>query len=394
MLDGTGRIPTFVVTGFLGSGKTTLLRGVLHDPAFANTAVIVNEFGTVGLDHELLAHAQERTILMPGGCVCCSIREDVETTLRELLDRVDSGTLPRFDRLVIETTGLANPVPLLFTLHASPLAAARLRLESVIVTADGALGRTTLDRHAESTKQITVADRIVITKRDMAEDADVTALVEDLKQLNPWAEIECRNLLTESPIDLFVGSQYNSGRDPAIVGRWTMGKLGSADGDGGRQASPTLHLPGNNHHTEKGVRGSAHAASIRSFCVSYDHQTNWTGFGIWLTATLHRYGGQFLRIKGLLAVDGMPGPTVIHAVQHMVHPPLHLESWPSSDRTSRLVCIVQGLDAQSVERSLRAFTRIEPQIATRARSYRLAGAGGTVGGRPIRRATAPRWLKG
>ena len=289
MLDGTGRIPTFVVTGFLGSGKTTLLRGVLHDPAFANTAVIVNEFGTVGLDHELLAHAQERTILMPGGCVCCSIREDVETTLRELLDRVDSGTLPRFDRLVIETTGLADPVPLLFTLHASPLAAARLRLESVIVTADGALGRTTLDRHAESTKQITVADRIVITKRDMAEDADVTALVEDLKQLNPWAEIECRNLLTESPIDLFVGSQYNSGRIRNCR-PLDYGQLGSADGDGGRQASPTLHLPGNNHHTGRvcAVRPMPLQFARSAF---YDHQTNWTGFGIWLTATLHRYGG-------------------------------------------------------------------------------------------------------
>lgn len=392
MSGGTGRIPTFVVTGFLGSGKTTLLRSVLHDPAFANTAVIVNEFGAVGLDHELMAHAQERTIVMPGGCVCCSIREDVETTLRELLDRVDSGALPAFDRLVVETTGLADPVPLLFTLHASPLAAARLKLESVIVTVDGVLGQATLERHAESTKQITAADRIVITKCDMVGEVDIAVLAARLRLSNPWAEIERRNLLLERPVDLFAGGRYDSKKDPAHASRWVLGALG--DGHGGALDRRTEHAHDVRHHAAIGVHGTAHAASVRSFCVSYDHKTDWTGFGIWLTATLHRYGDRFLRIKGLLAVDGMPGPTVIHSVQHIVHPPIHLDTWPSADRRSRLVCIVQDLDAPSVERSLRAFTRIEPQETASASAYRLAGAGGTVGGRPIRRVTAPRWLKG
>jgi len=389
------RIPTFIVTGFLGSGKTTLLRRVLHDPAFSNTAVIVNEFGAVGLDHDLMAHAPERIIVMPDGCVCCSIREDIETTLQDLLKRVDAGTLPLFDRLVIETTGLADPAPLLFTLHSSPLAAIRLEVHAVIVTVDALLGSHTLDRHLESEKQVAAADHIVITKCDMAREPDVAVLMAALRRRNPWADIERRNVLQDRPVDLFSRNRHALGSDAAGANVWVLGEHAPRKKDaGGVVARPRGR---NTHHTQnaRGLsrREPGHKHNVRSFCVTYDHATDWTAFGIWLTLTLHRYGSSILRIKGLLAVEGLPGPTVVHSVQHIVHPPVHLDRWPSSDHRSRLVFIVQDLDAALVERSVRAFTHIESH-PTASTAYRPAGAGGTVGGRPIRRATAPRWLKG
>lgn len=387
------RISTFIVTGFLGSGKTTLLRRILEDPAFCNTAVIVNEFGTVGLDHDLMAYAPERTIVMPGGCICCSIREDIETTLQDLLKRVDTGALPPIDRLVIETTGLADPVPLLFTLHSSPLAGTRLEVYSVIVTVDALLGTKTLDRQIESEKQIAAADQIVITKCDMALESDISVLIPALRRRNPWANIEQRNLLQGPPVDLFSRNRHALGLDIAGADLWVLGvhmplKKGGARAAGGLQSRNPRAQP-----TYRIRRRQAHLHNIHSFCITYDKATDWTAFGIWLTLTLHRYGSQILRIKGLLSVEGLPAPVVIHSVQHVVHPPVHLDRWPSSDHRSRLVFIVRDLDAALVERSVRAFTRARPDVTTIA-AYRPAGAGGTIGGRPIRRATAPRWLKG
>jgi G3E family GTPase len=389
MTEAPRRIPTFVVTGFLGSGKTTLLRRTLQDPDFANTAVIVNEFGEVGLDHLLMEHAEERTIVMPGGCVCCSIRVDIETTLRDLFARLDSGALPPIDRLVIETTGLADPAPLLFTLHGSPLAAGRLRLASVIVTVDGLLGQDTLEHHAESVRQLAVADRIVITKRDRADAAAVADLAFRLRRGNPWATIEACDLLRDPPIALLEGErrpgamQFNAGAadtppgGPALEG-WALGAF-AGHRQGG--AEPEPESP---HRHDR----------IRACCLVEEGPVDWDGFGVWLTALLHCHGARILRVKGLLAVAGMPGPTVIHAVQHIVHPPLHLESWPGADRRSRLVFILQDIDRALLQRSLQAFARRGAVVEAGAGDYKSAAAGGTVGGRPVRRPTAPRWLKG
>ncbi|MGE3711881.1 MAG: GTP-binding protein [Hyphomicrobiaceae bacterium] len=363
-------IPAFVVTGFLGSGKTTLLQRLLQDPGFADTAVIVNEFGTVGLDHELLAFASERIVVLPGGCLCCSVREDMEATLSELFNGVASGQVPRFSRLVIETTGLAEPGPLLFTLTASPVAVGRLHVEAVVTVVDALLARMSEATHGEWEKQVAVADRLVISKGDLVPRADVARLRARLRAINPWADIRTMNLLTAEPKGLFRRAR----------------RLATAGHSLGR---PATSSSAHRSHSQDGP-------TLQAVSLAYDVPLDWTAFGVWLTLLLHRHGERIPRIKGLLNVSGLPGPVAIHAVQHIVHPPQHFDSWPSADRRSRLVFIAHGIGAYEIERSLGAFNSAARQEAPASESetYRPAGAGGTIAGRPVRRNTAPRWMKG
>lgn len=363
------RVAAYLLTGFLGSGKTTLLRGVLEDPALHDTAVIVNEFGKVGLDHDLLAFSTESAVVMPGGCVCCSIREDIETSLRELFELRDAGKIPAFNRIVIETSGIAEPVPILMTLKANPLAQERLIEPRVITVLDGVLGLETLERFPEAAAQVTSADVVVVSKCDLATPDQVAALDEAARASNPWAEIRHVNLVESRLVELFAAIAAGADRKSDIQSLFAMG--------------PTQ------------LRASPHRHSdVVSHSVVLEQPLDWTAFGVWMTMLLHRHGDRILRVKGLLAVDGLPGPTLFQSAQHLVHPPVHMEAWPSEDRRSRIVFIVRGIDPNLLDTSLRAFDRAARCAVPRRADQRSAGSGGVIAGRPVKRPTTPAWIRG
>jgi G3E family GTPase len=304
------KTPVTVVTGFLGSGKTTLLSHLLAHPEMGETAVLVNELGEVAIDHHLLRRVDERTVLLRSGCICCSLRGDLADELRDLLGRRERGEIPAFRRVVVETTGLADPAPILYTLLSEPVVKHHFVPETVVVTVDAQHGL----RHPESVKQAAAADRIVVTKVDLADPAELELR---LARLNPTAEIVEAAFGDVDPSRLFV------------KGPGPFTKV--AD-----------ELPD---------RHEAHAV-----CLAFEEQLDWTALGIWLTMLLQARGEEVLRVKGLLNVGG-PGPLVLNGVQHVIHPPVHLDSWPDEDHRSRIVFIGRGFDEHALGESLAAFNR-------------------------------------
>ena len=320
-----GRIdkrPVTVVTGFLGSGKTTLLSRVLSEPSMANTAVLVNEFGEVGLDHHLLRRIDERTILLGSGCVCCTTREDLVGALLELLDMDERHEIPRLDRVVIETTGLADPAPILYTIFTDPVLQHHFSVDLVICTVDAVNGFLHLDRNPESVKQVAAADKIVVTKTDIAEPSSVRGLRSRLSAMNPSARIL-----------------------EAAFGGVDVDKL-FRPGDAGTRMVPT---PLAGEPDELHDVGETYSVS-----VTFDGSVDWTAFGIWFSMLLHARGEDVLRVKGLLDV-GETGPVVLNGVQHIVHPPEHLDEWPDEDRRSQITFITKRIRAEELLGSLRAF---------------------------------------
>jgi G3E family GTPase len=310
------RLPVVLVTGFLGSGKTTLLSRLLGRPELGETAVIVNELGEVAIDHHLLRRVDARTVLLGNGCLCCTLRGDLADELRDLLSRRTRGEIPPFRRVLVETTGLADPAPVLNTLLAEPVVMHHFEPGAVIATVDALNGDGQLDREAETLKQVLVADRLVVTKTDVAERSSVDALVNRLRGLNPAAD-----LLEDS--------------------------FGEAE--------PALLLaPGSRDPRHLRMPEAPQHADVRPFVLFLERPVDWTAFGIWLTMLLASRGADVLRVKGLLDVGG-PGPVVLNGVQHVVHPPEHLDSWPDDDRRSRIVFIARGLGKDEVEESLAAF---------------------------------------
>ena len=316
-----------LLTGYLGSGKTTLLSRLLVHPEMGETAVIVNELGEVAIDHHLLRRVDERTVVLGNGCVCCTLRGDLADELRDLLSRRDRGEIPPFGRVVVETTGLADPAPILYTLLGEPVVKHHFELERVITTVDAQHGL----RSEESVKQAAVADRLVVTKPDLADPAVV---MRELRRLNPAAEILESVLGDLTPGELFDGDE----RDPRDL---------------------------------VFDEAPAHDHEVRAVCLTFEEPLDWTAFGIWLTMLLQARGGDVLRVKGLLDV-GAEGPLVINGVQHVVHPPEHLPAWPDDDRRSRVVFIGRGFTRDELERSLAALQprRCSRSAASRARSGR------------------------
>jgi G3E family GTPase len=336
-----------VLTGFLGSGKTTLLRHLLAHPAMEETAVIVNEFGEIGLDHLLVEQATEDTLLLNSGCLCCTVRGDLVAGMRDLFRRRVKGEVPPFQRLVIETTGLADPAPILQTIMTDPLLGERFRLDGVIATVDAAAGAATLDRHAESVKQAAVADRLLLTKSDLTDAAGRAALEARLRALNPAAPI---HQVTQGEIDpalLFNAGLYDPTTKTADVQAWL--KAEAYDDHSGHDHHHGHHRDVNRHDVNR------HDASIRAFCLTYEKPLDWDRFNSWIEMLITLYGSDILRIKGVLNVAGVDQPIVIHGVQHIFHPPARLETWPDDDRRSRLVFIVRDLKPEMFEHTLKAF---------------------------------------
>ncbi len=352
----TERIPVSVITGFLGSGKTTLLKHLLPQPAMADTAVVINEFGEVGLDHLLVETSSDDTVLLSSGCLCCTIRGDLVETLRSLFLRRRKGSIPQFKRVVIETTGLADPAPVLHTLMQDPLVSECYRLDGVVTTVDAVNGMDQLDKQMESVKQAAVADRLLLTKSDLAAAAKVEALQNRLRKLNPAAPIrEIRNGEIDAA-ELLNAGLYNPETKSLDVRRWLKAEAYSdhhGDHDHG-------HDPGHHHHHDHGQNPhdvNRHDSRIAAFALDWDKPLDWSVFVEWIEMLITGHGENLLRLKGILNVTGEDVPIAIHGVQHLFHPPIALPAWPDTDRHSRIVFITRDIARETIETSFRSFFR-------------------------------------
>ncbi|MGO4714152.1 CobW family GTP-binding protein [Bradyrhizobium sp. 2TAF24] len=365
-------IPVTVLTGFLGSGKTTALNHLLRQPALDGTVAIINEFGEVGLDHLLIETSEERFALLDNGCICCTVRGDLVETLKGLLRRRDAGELPRFCRILLETTGLADPAPVLHTLMADPDIAARYRIDGIVVTVDAVNGEATLRGYSEAAKQVAVADRLLVTKTDLAERAKVERLTAQLSCLNPTADVLLVRDGVVDPADILDIGLFDPAARGAEVVAW-FARSASA-----RAAGATHHHchgagctdPSHHHHggAAHGHGGGHHG--VQSFSLLIDGPVAWEPFATWLDYVASLKGEDLLRFKGLVNVAEKPGqPVVVHGVQHVFHPPRDLDAWPTDDRTTRLVFIVRDIPRELIERTLCKFAAIEP-----ARLRQPAGA--------------------
>ncbi|HEX4765286.1 MAG TPA: GTP-binding protein [Lichenihabitans sp.] len=338
MTAGPDFTPVVLLTGFLGSGKTTLLARLLKDPALADTAVMINEFGEVGLDHHLLERLDETMVLLSSGCLCCTIRGELAEAIKALQSRRTRGEVPPFRRLVIESTGLADPLPVIATITADPVLKHHFRMGAVVTTVDAVNGADQLARQPESVTQAAVADRLMLTKTDLADDDRARDLVQALRALNP-----------DAPLLRVATDRLDA---EAILGdRPTLSE--------GLQGFRCVAAPD---------AAASHGDGVASFALILDKAIDWTLFGLWLTMLLNRHGARILRVKGLLNVEGCETPVAIHGVQQLVHVPTHLAAWPDSDRRSRIVFITRGLDPAAIERSFHAFglvrePRAEPALA-------------------------------
>jgi G3E family GTPase len=350
-------VPVSVITGFLGSGKTTLLASLLRDPALARTAVIVNEFGEVGLDHLLVEGSDEEIVLLDGGCVCCSVRGDLVRTAGDLLARRAAGAIAPFERIVIETTGLADPAPILQALMTDPAIGGSLCLDTVITTVDAAAGAATLDAHRESVKQAAIADRIVVTKTDLSDPA-ANGLFERLRALNPAAH---KLTAVHGAVDasrLFGGGMCDAQAPDAR--RWLS-----------TEAMPRRPADHGHDHT-----ADRHDGAVTSFCLRRSTPLRAVTLTLFLQVLAEHCGARLLRLKGLVDVLESPGrPAVIHGVQHVFHPPAWLDAWPDEDRTTRIVVIALGLDPHWLEALLDA---LDVEVAALQAGATTAAGGSTV----------------
>jgi len=330
------RPPVSIITGYLGSGKTTLLNRLLQHRGMARAAVIINEFGEIGLDHLLVATPTENTILLQNGCLCCTVRGDLVETLADLLARRGAGGLPAFDRVLVETTGLADPVPVLRTLASEEVIATRLRTGAVITVVDGVNGAAQLDDCPESVKQAAVADCLLVTKTDLAAKAALAQLKQRLAAINPGAQAHEVVRGDIAPRLLFDAALDDPAAKRARVERW----LNEAAFVRAERA-PLL------------AKRGRHGGGIASFAVRREGPVSAAGLMAWLNLLAALKGGNLLRVKGLVNVEGRP--VAVHAVQSVIHEPVELDKWPSADRDSRIVFITRGMARAQLEATLPAL---------------------------------------
>ncbi len=333
-------IPVHILTGFLGSGKTTLLNHLVSSPQFSKTFVIINEFGAVGLDHLLVKSASETMIEMSSGCICCTIHSDLKKTLKDILWRFSRNGVRGFDRVIIETTGLADPAPIIHTIMSSPELCGEYELSSVIATIDATCFTKTYNEQFEARKQAAVADSLIITKTDLAERTERLEIEEFIRSVNPSAPIfEATNGVVD--IDkLFQARPFSIHHKRPDVKEWL---------------NEEVYREKHNDHHEHHQNINRHGKDISAFCITRDEPIPEKAFMIWIEFLLKFMGEGVLRMKGIVNIAEYNSPLIVQGVQHILYPLYQMEEWPDSDRSSRLVFITKGISKATFESSLQSL---------------------------------------
>jgi len=370
-------VPLTILTGFLGSGKTTLLNRLLRDPALAGSVVLINEFGEIGLDHLFVEKIDGDMVMLASGCICCTIRGDLVDAVEKLLRDRDNGRMRAFDRVIIETTGLADPAPVLHTFMSHPYFLMRFRLDGIVTLVDAVNGAATLQNHPEALKQAAIADRLVLSKTDLLDSAARMRAVEDLTRrlhtINPTARL----LRAEDSIG--AAELLNAGlHDPESEGSNVRAWLNA------EALTDTCAVCGETHDHAHHHHHDSHDQAIRSFCLTSAAPLSPDGCGLFLEMLRSAHGPNLLRVKGIIALsDDFKRPLVIHGVQHVFHPPVRLDNWPDADRRTRIVFIVKDLQENFLEGLYRAFAgqaAVDTPDATALTANPLAPrAGGLLG---------------
>jgi G3E family GTPase len=366
-MSSSGRIPVSILTGFLGAGKSTLLNRILKDPAASNTAVIINEFGDVGIDNFLVESSGDALLELSNGCLCCTVRGELIDTLATLIDGVQTGRLKPIHRVVIETTGLADPAPVMQSVMGNPVIAQNFELDGVVTVVDAVNGISTLDRHPESLKQAAVADRLVLSKLSMSSAKEIEALRARLRSLNPRAPIVDGDDESTGAAAILVNGLYDPETKIADVGRWLREEVAhdhahEAHGHGhDHEHHDHKHDPHDHGHHHHNV--NRHGANIRSFSIVHDKPIEPMALSMFVDLLRSAHGEKLLRMKAIVAMsDNLERPLVLHGVQSIFHPPERLAKWPEgSDRLTRMVLITQDLPEAFVQDLFAAFTG-KPQI--------------------------------
>ncbi len=358
------RIPVSILTGFLGAGKSTLLNRLLKDPAMKDAAVIINEFGEVGIDHLLVESSNDAVVELSDGCLCCTVRGELVDTLAELIDGMQTGKIKPLSRIVIETTGLADPAPVMQSVMGHPAIAQHFDLDGVVTVVDAVNGLSTIDTYPEAYKQVAVADRLILTKQTLADAGTIAAITQRLLALNPRAPITDGDAADAGSAAMLVNGLYDPATKIADVDRWLKDEMAVAGDHHHHHDHAHDHGHHHGHHHLGHDHGhhhhdvNRHGASIRSYAIVHDEPIDPMAINIFIDLLRSTHGEKLLRMKAIVALTDRPEkPLVLHGVQSIFHPPVRLPAWPEgSDRKTRLVLITKDLSESYVRDLFGAFT--------------------------------------
>ena len=342
-MNQINQIPVTVITGFLGSGKTTLLSSILKKKEMQKTAVIINEFGEIGLDHALIEHTDENIVELQSGCICCTIQGDLNKTLIDLFDKMMNGKVSSFNRILIETTGLANPVPIIHTLMSSIELIRIYSLDGVITVVDSINGEKTLDLHEESLKQLALAEKIILSKTDIVDKDEIKSLVDRIKEINPVSQIIFSKFGNIPLEEIFGLGAYDPYKKSADVKNWLAAEK----------------YKDKKHHHHHDI--NRHNENIRAFSMMSENPVNMIAFSFFRDMITAALGANLLRMKGIVNIAGEERPAVIHGVQHIFHPVQWLEKWPDNDRRTKLVFITQNIKKKQIEDFFRPLMGLDTE---------------------------------
>ena len=342
-MNQINQIPVTVITGFLGSGKTTLLSSILKKKEMQKTAVIINEFGEIGLDHALIEHTDENIVELQSGCICCTIQGDLNKTLIDLFDKMMNGKVSSFNRVLIETTGLANPVPIIHTLMSSIELIRIYSLDGVITVVDSVNGEKTLDLHEESLKQLALAEKIILSKTDIIDKDEIKSLIYRIKEINPVSQIVYSKFGNIPLEEIFGLGAYDPYKKSADVKKWLAAEK----------------YKDKKHHHHHDV--NRHNENIRAFSMMSENPVNMIAFSFFRDMITAALGANLLRMKGIINIAGEERPAVIHGVQHIFHPVQWLETWPDNDRRTKLVFITQNIKKEQIEDFFRPLMGLDTE---------------------------------